>query len=61
MLLRTLYVRIRDAPIIGRFADNWYRPTVIYTTCKYKFLLLFPKVKKNMTVASVSSKSGFVL
>jgi len=35
----------RDAPI-RRFADNRYRPIVVYTVGKYKFLLLLPKVNK---------------
>jgi len=44
----------RDAPIIGigRLVC-WYEPIFIYTVGKYKFL--------NMTVASISGKSGCIL
>ena len=39
--------QIRDAPIIGiRQLVRWYRPTVVYTIGKYKFLFLLPKVNK---------------
>jgi len=41
-------VLIRDAPIIGvGQLVRWYRPIVIYTIGKYKFLLLLPKVNKH--------------
>jgi len=45
MLTRLL--SFRGAPIISRFADNRYRPIVVYTISKYKFLFLLPKVNKH--------------
>jgi len=40
----------RDAPIIGIGIGRlvrWYRPTVVCTIGKYKFLFFLPKVNKH--------------
>jgi len=45
--------------VIGRLV-LWYRPIVVYTIGKYKFLFLLIKVNKHES-DSVSAKSGSVL
>jgi len=48
LAISTVIIVIRDAPIIGiRRLVRWYRPIVVYTVGKYKFLFLLPKVNKH--------------